>query len=60
MAWKYILICHLFKGGDNMNVKQIKETTPPTEVVSIQSNILFDTNMGFNPDLDFVSITEFK
>lgn len=43
-----------------MNVEQIKETTPPTEVVSIQSNILFDTNMGFNPDLDFVSITEFK
>lgn len=42
-----------------MNVKQIKETTPQ-EVVSIQSNILFDTNMGFNPDLDFVPITEFK
>lgn len=43
----------------NMNDEQIKETTS-NEVVSIQSNILFDTNMGFNPDLDFVPLTEFK
>lgn len=42
-----------------MNDEQIKETTS-NEVVSIQSNILFDTNMGFNPDLDFVPLTEFK
>lgn len=39
--------------------EQIKETTS-IEVASTVSNIYFDTNLGFNPDLDFVPYTEFK
>ena len=34
--------------------EQIKETTPPYEIVSTESNIIFDINLGFNPNLDFI------
>lgn len=34
--------------------EQIKETTPPHEIVSTESNIIFDINLGFNPNLDFI------
>ena len=37
--------------------EQIKETTSK-EVVLIGSNILFDTNLGFNPDMDFIPINK--
>lgn len=35
--------------------EQIKETIHhPYEIVSTESNIIFDINLGFNPNLDFI------
>ena len=39
--------------------EEIKRTTPE-EVVQIASTVLFDANLGFDPDLGFVPYTKFE